>query len=445
MKPADIKSLGQKILQDISHINELKTLFELCQSEKPQVQFASIQVFQFVTKELLKKGYLVGKASEWFKECIGLYLGLLNQLLQESDDLRIKLESWTKSVDLIARLSEQTKEFQNQYFIPVCKTILVLDKPSALVDEIVNLLNQADDFRFYFYKNAQKHLENRIKPMNVLVLLSQLKPQPREFKYLIETELVGLQGNKSDSIQQKGVYRKMFSECWIMFLKHSMNATTYKLVLEMMHTKLIPFMEEPVLLMDFLVDAYDQGGLVSILALNGLFTLINEHNLDYPHFYDKLYNLFDRNILHVKYRSRFFRMAGLFLSSTHIPAYLVASFIKKMVRLCLYAPPSGILIVLPLCLNLFRMHPQVISIIHTRELQDPKEDSFVFEEQDPSKTNANESSLWEILVLENHYHHVVSKMARSFRDSLAKPPFDLEDFLDHSYKTVTPLMLAHGQ
>ena len=36
---------------------------------------------------------------------------------------------------------------------------------------------------------------------------------------------------------------------------------------------------------------------------------------DYPDFYKKLYALFDRNLMHVKYRSRFFRLVDLFLAS----------------------------------------------------------------------------------------------------------------------------------
>jgi len=38
-------------------------------------------------------------------------------------------------------------------------------------------------------------------------------------------------------------------------------------------------MTNPVRLIDFLTDAYNEGGAISLLALNGLFTLMNEHNL----------------------------------------------------------------------------------------------------------------------------------------------------------------------
>ena len=36
----------------------------------------------------------------------------------------------------------------------------------------------------------------------------------------------------------------------------------------------------------------------------------------YPDFYTKLYALFETSVFHVKYRSRFFHLADLFLSST---------------------------------------------------------------------------------------------------------------------------------
>lgn len=41
---------------------------------------------------------------------------------------------------------------------------------------------------------------------------------------------------------------------------------------------------------------------------------------DYPDFYDRLYAMLDRSVLHVKYRSRFFRLAETFLSSSFVLA-----------------------------------------------------------------------------------------------------------------------------
>jgi U3 small nucleolar RNA-associated protein 19 len=52
---------------------------------------------------------------------------------------------------------------------------------------------------------------------------------------------------------------------------------------------------------------------------------------------------------------------------------------------------------------------------------------------DPNDSKASESSLWELELLAKHYNPMVSGMVRIFEDSLSKPSYDLEDFLDQSY------------
>jgi len=182
---------------------------------------------------------------------------------------------------------------------------------------------------------------------------------------------------------------------------------------------------------------------MAILALNGLFELIKAKNLDYPNFYEKLYALFDRNLMHVRYRSRFFRLVEIFLNSTHLPANLVASFIKRMSRLTLTAPPSAIVIVVPLVYNLLKSHPSCTFMVH-RERYDRDaarkegyEDPFDTNEPDPMKTNAIESSLWELVMLQGHYHPSVATLARIVSEQFTKESYKLEDFLDHSYASVS--------
>ncbi|RKP26883.1 nucleolar complex protein [Syncephalis pseudoplumigaleata] len=212
-----------------------------------------------------------------------------------------------------------------------------------------------------------------------------------------------------------------------------------------MHKRLIPFMAQPTLLMDFLTDSYNAGGAISLLALNGLFTLIHKHKLEYPDFYKKLYALFDRNLMHVKYRARFFRLATIFLASTHIPAYLVAAFIKRMARLSLSAPPSGVAIIIPFIYNLLRQHPACIVLIHRVPGQDEQSastiagldnDPYLPDEADPAKCQAIDSSLWEIQALDQHYYANVATLSQIFSQHFNKPSYDLEDFVDHTYSTL---------
>lgn len=78
---------------------------------------------------------------------------------------------------------------------------------------------------------------------------------------------------------QLGVHQRGFSDCWVSLLKLPLTEEMYKKILLILHKRILPHMYEPKLLMDFLTESYNVGGAVSLLALNGLFTLITEHNL----------------------------------------------------------------------------------------------------------------------------------------------------------------------
>ena len=58
-----------------------------------------------------------------------------------------------------------------------------------------------------------------------------------------------------------------------------------------------------------------------------------------------------------------------------LPAYVVAAFCKKLLRLGLVGPPSGALFVLALVSNLIRKHAEVGCLIHRRGVE--MEDVFV--------------------------------------------------------------------
>jgi len=346
-------------------------------------------------------------------------------------------------------------------------------------------------------------------------------------------------------------HKKMFEACWLAFLALPLTTPIYKDVLRRMDTHILPHMMQPIRLIDFLRDSYEVGGVVSLLSLQGLFVLVTKHNLDYPDFYKKLYALLQPNIFYVKYRVKFFCLLNIFLNSTHLPAYLVAAFMKRMARMALHAPPSGALFVIALIYNLLKKHKQCQVMLHRadslssgsllpvdsrkptgmrktddvlmlnpqvptgpplgdsngnsdgiekkrkrdeeeeeKETEDDRSsegsapdkkqklgedgmdqptevdetrksekgcvgvgtleqneaalklylhvgaqgsDPFDLEELDPKNCKALSSSLWELKTLQHHYVPQVSKLAKIFDEPLAKQPFDLDDFVDHSY------------
>ncbi|KAJ3093049.1 hypothetical protein HK102_010954 [Quaeritorhiza haematococci] len=313
---------------------------------------------------------------------------------------------------------------------------------SSCVENLVSQVNEYADLRFHFFKNlgtlskSQLHAQTAVQ-LNLLStyeILMQIQPfsdDPEEWSPTYFCE------GGTPQVSDIKACRAAFSECWLNFLRLPLPVEVFKKALSVVHSKLIPHLTQPTMLADFLTDSYAKGGVISLLALNGLFILINQHNLDYPDFYKKLYALLDRNVLHVKYRSRFFRMLEIFMSSTHIPVYMIAAFVKRMARLALTAPPVAIVVILPFIYNLLKAHPQCIRMIHRvdescTECTDP----YDFNEENPENCNALNSSLWEIQTMKEHYLPAVSTLARIFDEPLEKPPHDLDSYLDQTYSQI---------
>jgi U3 small nucleolar RNA-associated protein 19 len=123
---------------------------------------------------------------------------------------------------------------------------------------------------------------------------------------------------------------------------------------------------------------------------------------------------------------------------------LVAAFLKRMSRLMLAAPPSAILAILPLMHNLIRRHPSVLPLLHhvpsdsETAATDAINDPYIFDEADPTKCNAMQSSMWELQALEDHYFLNVANFVKGFKKIIANNqiPHKVELFLDSSYDSV---------
>ncbi|CAE6480274.1 unnamed protein product [Rhizoctonia solani] len=231
-------------------------------------------------------------------------------------------------------------------------------------------------------------------------------------------------------------HRAQFSACWMTLLPHIASSPSLAArALAVLHRGVMPHMDKPVRLMDWVGGCVDFGGSIGLLALNALFTLIKDYNLDFPDFYTRLYAFLTRDVMHLKYRARFFRLTDIFLSSTHLPAAILASFIKRLARLSLTAPPAAIIMIIPFVYNVLKRHPALMVMIH-RVDDEAELDPFDEKETSPLRTNALESSLWELVSHRDHYLSSVSTLAKIFSEAFTKPSYALEDFLDHTYATL---------
>jgi U3 small nucleolar RNA-associated protein 19 len=249
--------------------------------------------------------------------------------------------------------------------------------------------------------------------------------------------------------------RRRAEQAWLSILRSPhLNTTLRKSLLRISASKILPWMSRPETLMDFLTDSYDVGGSTSLLALSGLFYLMTTKNLDYPAFYPKLYSLLDDDLLQSKHRSKFLRLLSTFLTSTRLPATLVASFIKRLSRRALFAPPAAIVAIIPFIYNLLKAHPSCTFMLHRQEpaqVQPTKsktadtlypQDPFNMTQPDPQRTEAIASSLWELETLQSHYHPNVASLARIVSEQFTKQRYGLEDFLDHGYGSMLESELA---
>ncbi|KND01350.1 ribosome biosynthesis protein NOC4 [Spizellomyces punctatus DAOM BR117] len=481
---AGVRELAKECLETKGKLNNIVTLLELCESETEEIAYASFVSIGHVYATLLERGDFKKRraardveeqddvsttVAKWLRENRSVYVQLAFSYLSHPEPA-MQVAALESLMSVVKDESYQLKEFHNALYQQVVEKCVANDNMSEhLLENLTETINTYDDVRYYFYKDFGKILGSTLDNRNGIdsKMKTTSKRRKRSFatdklpavittgfnilsriRDPVEESELGTYLYESDSSREKKPvvasakeHKRVFSECWLAFLRQSMSADMHKRVLLAMHKKIIPFLSKPTLLIDFLVDSYDHGGAVSILALNGLFTLVTEHNLDYPDFYTKLYALFDKNLLHVKYRSRFLRLVDLFLSSSQLPSYLVAAFIKKMLRLALNAPPAAIVTIIPFVYNLLKRHPACLCLIHREQSPEQvgkeAEDPYLVDEPNPALCKALESSLWELQTLKSHYLHTISGLVRVFEEPIAKQPsYDLEDFLDHSYATL---------
>lgn len=363
---------------------------------------------------------------------------------------------------------EETYVFPQPFLTSIVRGLVLapakLDSETAegLADEFVEkYVSEFCDVQFYTFKAVSSVLadigldspDSSTAAHGAFYLLSLLDDVPATSDEF-ETFYVNPPPTKrSHALYSVAKHRKQAQDAWLAVLQRTTSVSTSstdgktlrKRALSIASTVIAPWFAQPEMMLDFLTDCYDAGGSTSLLALSGLYYLIKERNVDYPAFFPKLYSLLDAEIMHSKHRARFFRLLDTFLASTHLPVQMVASFIKRFARLCLRAPPSAIVSVIPWIYNMLKSHPQCTFMIH-RVPRTPEErallgeegmaDPFLQHERDPMETHAVDSCLWEIVQLQSHYHPNVATIAKILSEQFTKQSYNVEDFFDHSYQSM---------
>ncbi|KAF7560862.1 hypothetical protein G7046_g3301 [Stylonectria norvegica] len=447
--------------KNYNDITVLFTIMDEFSSGKPEPIMAAVALCRVFVR-LLAQGALITKktlsekdmvVAGWLKEQFAEYKTKLIAMLKDDD-----LASTAMALSMRILKSEGEHLYdKDEYTFPrlfireIVAAVIKSGNEDVMGEFVEDYAEQFDDIRYYTFNSVKYALEGvaGTRSANALFdrvfsLLSALDGVPESASDL-DDFYVPRPKKKVHPLRSVNQHKKQGQEAWLALLSIVENKEQRKRILDILSTVIAPWYNKPELLADFLTNSYNSGGSTSLLALSGVFYLIEERNLDYPSFYPKLYSLLDRDILHSKHRSRFFRLLDTFLASTHLPAALVASFIKRLSRLALNAPPGAIVFVTPWIYNLLKRHPSCTFMIH-RETREPEmkkfikdhgaEDPFLPDETDPMETHAIESCLWELVHLQSHYHPNVATISKIISEQFTKQAYNLEDFLDHSYATL---------
>lgn len=276
------------------------------------------------------------------------------------------------------------------------KSIIREDVKCLLMEHLLDYLNSHEDIRPNIFFNILRRI-----------------PPPTK---LGSRKYCGNYRNASSSIMKRMKFKRMtrlYSELWLAVTTYvSPRSLTGRRALMWISERVLDRVENPTLFSDFFFSAFQMGHPVNLSALQGVFKLVHEHDMEYPDFYQEVYALIHPVICYEdRERDRFFKLVDLMLSSTHLPSSLVASFCKRLSRLLLNAPVDCSLTLMDLIANLLVRHPTLKPLLCSETEETVESDPFDNEEADPLNANALDSSLWELKVTEGHWHPDVSRKA----------------------------------
>lgn len=474
---SDVDALAEPIISQknynnivklLDHFDQVVTILEKNDDEEVEKSGRKIAVSLFnVFEKLMAESLLISRKSydekktlvvKWLVEKYERYKNLGFQLVSGTFSARLSIQ-----VDLLEILMNLVR-LESQYFKSApsdpyfasrtytravtslisrdCVPLGDGTSDDFLVFEFKSLFGPNWDLQFYFFNQLDEELKTLKKTFSpeklqlVFANVYTILKDPLVVAEVLEDAPLWTNGPLPNGAYKRSSFKSQFQKAILTLLTFPLTQNQYKSVLLILHNRIIPHMAQPQRLMDFLTDSYNSGGeIVPILALNSLYELMKTFNLEYPDFYTKLYSLLTPRMMYTRYRSRYFRLCDLFLSSTHLSAALIASFIKRLARLALTSSASGVVIVIPFIYNLLKRHPTCMIMVHNPNVTNYT-DPFDNDEQDPLKTKAIGSSVWELETLMTHYHPNVATLATIFKEPFRKHNYNLEDFLDWSYASL---------
>ncbi|KAL0276293.1 UNVERIFIED_CONTAM: hypothetical protein PYX00_003892 [Menopon gallinae] len=471
MASIDVDKKVNEVLSSRKYSNNITELFAVLQNSNDKSQLKCLKGLERIFTSFLerkefhidpnlkladKKEWEVEvKYTKWLKETYEQTLKMCYKLLDSNKEEAEKI-----SLETLMKLSStetehplqsiETKDTEVKSVFPehtleqILKIIISKnDRKENLIKNFETFVKYKDVY-FYTWKTLRKTLPNTQESgdtlmLNILDLIEKIPIPNSNGKKNTEDSDCGTLCKTKDGkefIINIPQVHKFVAKVWQNLIKRKITDVVYRKLMVILLEKFLPNMEKPIFFTDFFMASSGMKGANALLAMQGILTLVQKHNIEYPDIYGKLYTMFEPNIFHTKYKSRLFYLADIFLSSTHLPENLVASFAKRVSRLCLNAQIPDIVISIRFVENLLRRHPGLKKMIHHPEIGHVAEDPFLPDERDPMKTKAIESCLWEISLLKDHVQPSVSSIANFIDKSLPEIEFNLKEVLDLTYDEI---------
>ncbi|CAH0388655.1 unnamed protein product [Bemisia tabaci] len=322
----------------------------------------------------------------WLKENYDLCFSKLLQLVIKGQKHTLQVETLSVIFKLIAAEGKYPVDDginPKQYYFPIHRLQQLYSAFLSSDRSIKKLLPKLEEmfssfldvvyFSWMALAGAVSAVKNpsEVAVKNILLLIDQLPTAKTEEKELEKASKENLDENLLCFIRGKkkfkadmDVLRTSVTKVWWTIKNWPHTPATKLRLLTVLNERILHNLEKPLTLADFLTDSLDDGGPVSVLALQAIFVLIVKHNFDCSKIFKKLYALFEPNIFHTKYKARLFHLSNICFSSTHLQENLVASFIKRLARLSLTAPAADVIIIAAFIGNLIIRHPTLKSLIH---------------------------------------------------------------------------------
>uniref|UniRef100_A0A7E4V389 CBF domain-containing protein n=1 Tax=Panagrellus redivivus TaxID=6233 RepID=A0A7E4V389_PANRE len=339
-----------------------------------------------------------------------------------------------------------TKAFVTPVITNVLEGVVAFSKqskvPEACARAIISLLFKNADLYVFFFTYLELHpeaLDNANATTENLWKFLINMPSPKEHLYPL---LYCKEYEKFEFTESRRC--AVFEKVWLKQLYRGIPQSMVVPVLRKLTSSVMADFKEPEMLGDFLTAFIERPGTnYGIFALEGMARLMLTRNFAYPHFFDTLYAKLPALVTFPSFEAvEFVGNFDSYMSSTHIPAYIVAGVVKRVSRICLTASVDLISVLLPSLRNMFINHQVVQELLHREQPASHESDPYD-ETASLKDCRAMESSLWELSALFRHWNtDIVSKVG--WADSKIHPisdtnfkPLATQDVFNRAYKRKT--------